>query len=210
MSTKKSTVLVADDHPLMLKGICAELEKIPSLDIIRTVQNGAEALHYIDKDKPDIALLDLDMPLMSGLEVIKAAKQSGSTTKFIVLTFHKEPAILRRVLDLDVMGYLLKDNSSVEITECLEHVRHGKKYISQGIEEAQKAGKPDRVELLTDTELKVVRLIGKGLSSQSIADLMFVSGKTIENHRSNICHKLNLDGKHNSLVKWAMQHKDNI
>lgn len=208
MKSVPTRILVADDHPLMLQAVCRLIEAIPSLEIVQTAQNGAEALHHIASLKPDIAILDIDMPLMDGLEVVKAARQSKVDTRFIILTFHKEPAMLRKAMELEVMGYLLKEDSSVEITECIENVRHGKQYISKAIQESYQEGKPSLLESLTDTELKVVKLIGKGMSSQDIADLLFVSQKTIENHRSNICHKLQLDGKHNSLVKWALENRD--
>lgn len=210
MNIKKTTVLVADDHPLMLQAITGLLEKIPYVDIVKTAVNGAEALHFINQYKPEIAILDIDMPLMDGLEVVKSAKQSKLDTKFIMLTFHKEPAMCKKALEQNVMGYLLKEDSSVEITECLEHVRHGKQYISRVIRESLNNETSSIMDSLTDTESKIVVLISKGMSSQDIADLMFVSSKTIENHRSNICRKLNLDGKHNSLFKWAMENKDNL
>ncbi|HZV71354.1 MAG TPA: response regulator transcription factor [Saprospiraceae bacterium] len=210
MSTKQTTVLVADDHPLMLQAITGLLAKIPFVEIVKTAQNGAEALHFINVFKPDIAILDVDMPLMDGLEVIKSAKQSRLETRFIILTFHKEIAMAKKALELGVMGYLLKEDSSVEITECLEYVRHGKQYISHAIQELLKANIASPTDSLTDTEKKIVVLISKGMSSQGIAELLFVSNKTIENHRSNICRKLNLDGRHNSLFKWAMENKDNL
>jgi DNA-binding NarL/FixJ family response regulator len=210
MSTNITTVLVADDHPLMLQAICRLIENIPSLSIVGTAQNGAEALLFLGKEKPDIAILDVDMPLMDGLEVIRSARHANIQTRFIVLTFHKEPSMVRKVMDLDVMGYLIKEDSSIEITECIEHVRHGKRYISHAINQDALLQKDSPINTLTDTEIKIARLIGKGMSSQEIADLMFVSAKTIENHRSNICRKLDLDGKHNSLVKWAIEHKDEL
>ena len=210
MSTTKTTVLVADDHPLMLQAICGLLEKISFIEIVKTAQNGAEALHFINLHKPDIAILDIDMPLMDGLEVVRSAKQSKLETKFIILTFHKEPSMCKKALEMQVMGYLLKEDSSVEITECLEYVRHGKQYISRAIQASMQDDTSSAAEALTDTELKIVKLISKGMSSQVIAELLFVSAKTIENHRSNICRKLNLDGRHNSLVKWAMENKDNL
>jgi DNA-binding NarL/FixJ family response regulator len=210
MKTGNTTVLVADDHPLMLQAVCSLIENIPSLTIIGTAQNGAEALMFLGKEKPDIAILDIDMPLMDGLEVIRSARQSNIRTNFIVLTLHKEPSMIRKVMELEVMGYLVKEDSSTEITECIEHVRHGKKYFSRSIDPEAIVQKGSVADSLTDTELKIVRLIGKGMSSQEIADLLFVSSKTIENHRSNICRKLDLDGKHNSLVKWAIEHKDEL
>ncbi len=210
MNTKKTTILIADDHPLMLQAITGLLEKIPFIDIVKTAQNGAEALHFINEYKPDIAILDIDMPLMDGLEVIRSAKQSNLETQFIVLTFHKEAALCKKALELDVMGYLLKEDSSVEIMECLEFVRHGKQYISAAIKSSLKENSSQLEELLTDTELKIVLLISKGMSSNEIAELLFVSIKTVENHRSNICRKLHLDGRHNSLIKWAMENKDKL
>lgn len=210
MNSKKTTVLVADDHPLMLQAITGLLEKIPFVELVKTAQNGAEALHFINEFKPDIAILDIDMPLMDGLEVVRSSKLSKLETRFIILTFHKEAAMCKKALELNVMGYLLKEDSPVEITECLEHVRHGKQYISRAIQTTLNEAGSQLTDLLTDTELKIVVLISKGMNSQAISELLFVSGKTIENHRSNICRKLNLDGRHNSLFKWAMENKDKL
>ncbi|MEP6795494.1 MAG: response regulator transcription factor, partial [Saprospiraceae bacterium] len=149
-------------------------------------------------------------PLMDGLEVVRSSKLSKLETRFIILTFHKEAAMCKKALELNVMGYLLKEDSPVEITECLEHVRHGKQYISRAIQATLNEASSHLTDLLTDTELKIVVLISKGMNSQAISELLFVSGKTIENHRSNICRKLNLDGRHNSLFKWAMENKDKL
>ena len=207
MTANITTVIVADDHPLMLEAICNLLKDIPALSIIHKANNGAEALMYIGQEKPDIAILDIDMPLMSGLDVVRSAKLSKIETRFIILTFHKEGSMLKKAQELGVMGYLLKEDSSVEIIECIEHVRHGKPYVSKAIETT---GASMPANPLTDTEVKIVKLIGQGMSSQKISELLFVSSKTIENHRSNICRKLNLDGTHNSLVKWALEHKSEI
>jgi two-component system nitrate/nitrite response regulator NarL len=207
MSEMGTTVIVADDHPLMLEAVCNLIKDIPSLTIVHKANNGAEALMFIGQEKPDIAILDIDMPLMNGLDVVRSAKQAKIDTRFIVLTFHKEAYMLKKALELGVMGYLLKEDSSVEIIECIEHVRHGRSYISKAIEYTAPA-LPEN--LLTDTEAKIIKLIGQGMSSQKISELLFVSIKTIENHRSNICRKLNLDGTHNSLVKWALEHKHEL
>lgn len=208
MNSKVTTVLIADDHPLMRAAVTGLVEQIPMIEIVKAAENGVEALHFIHQLKPDIAILDVDMPLMDGLEVVRSAKGTKSETRFIILTFHKEPAMCKKALELGVMGYVLKENSSVEITECLEHVRRGRQYISNVVLEAMRTDVASPIDGLTDTEKKIVVLISKGMSSQDIAELLFVSNKTIENHRSNICRKLNLDGKHNSLVKWALENKE--
>ncbi len=210
MKAASITILVADDHPLMLEAVCNLIKDIPALTIIRKANNGAEALMYIGQEKPDIAILDIDMPLMSGLDVVRSAKQSKIDTRFIILTFHKEASMLKKARELGVMGYLLKEDSSIEIIECIEHVRHGKEYISKAIVAGMSGGSSLPENPLTDTETKIVKLIGQGMSSQKISELLFVSIKTIENHRSNICRKLNLDGTHNSLVKWALEHKSEV
>lgn len=107
MTIASTTVIVADDHPLMLQAVCNLIKDIPALSIIRTANNGAEALMFIGQEKPDIAILDIDMLLMSGLDVVRSAKQSKIDTRFIVLTFHKEVSVLKKALELGVMGYLL-------------------------------------------------------------------------------------------------------
>lgn len=204
-----TTVHVADDHPLMLQAITNLIQSIPGMEIVSSAQNGAEALLNISRDKPDIAIIDLDMPLMQGLDVVRAARQADLATKFIVLTFHKEKSLVQKAIELDVLGYLIKEDSPAEIVECIQHVRNGRQYISNAI---LMESDPTDILLssLTDTEQKILRLISDGHNSQRIAELLFVAVKTIENHRSNICRKLNLDGRHNSLVKWALENKDRL
>ena len=201
--------MIADDHPLMLDGLSFVIEQYPAFELIGRAQNGAEALNIIHRDNPDIAILDIDMPLMDGLEVIRRCQQVKTTTSFIIMTFHKEESLYQTAKSLGVLGYLLKDQGREEIIQCVLHVANGQEYISHQLEQilTKQSNDLHGLDELTKTELNVVRLIAQKKTSQEIAEMLFVSKKTVENHRSNICKKLGLDGSKNSLLAWAIEHK---
>ncbi len=207
-------IIIADDHPIFRSGIREIVKNIPFVEWKGEATNGMEAYQLILATQPDIAILDLEMPILSGLEVCKKVLTEKHSTKFIILTMHKEKHFFDEALQSGVSGYLLKDNAVEELITCVEKVGKGEKYISQGIENylIELAGETLSVEvknqlkLLSPTEKVIVKLISQGKTSPEIANLMFISLNTVENHRYNVAKKLTLEGK-NSLLKFAMEHK---
>tara|TARA_B100000795_G_C22787424_1_gene435261 strand:- start:431 stop:1063 length:633 start_codon:yes stop_codon:yes gene_type:complete len=205
---KNESIITADDHPLLLKGLNDFLlEK--KYNIIDSANNGKEAYNLIVKLKPDIAILDIQMPYMTGLEVAKECKKNKITTKIILITFHKEKVLFQKASELNIFGYILKEFAIEEIENCIKSVTEGVPYFSPRIKDLLSINpcKDSSLKDLTPSEKKILKLIVKGQTNKDIASLLFISHRTVEKHRSNIIQKLKLEHKTNSLLIWA---KDNI
>lgn len=215
MMSEKTAVLIADDHPLFRKGLRQAIEEDSALSVVAEAGDGSGALWQIRDLKPDVAVLDIDMPGMTGLQVARAVRDEGMYVAVVILTVYREEDMFNEAMDLGVRGYVLKETAGVEIIEALKAVSMGKYYISPTIS-GHLAGRTERarqllkekpsLSSLTSTEHKVLRLIALGKTSKDIAEEMHVSFRTVETHRYNISTKLNLHGSH-SLVKFAIDHR---
>lgn len=206
MIKKEVTILIADDHPIILQGTKTLLEDNGYV-VSFLASNGADAYANIERDRPMIAILDISMPRMSGIEVAKLVFQKKLSTKIILLTMHNEHNIYTKALEYNVHGYLLKNFSNEEILECIDQLLIGNKYQSPQLQMAiQKSDSDIELEKLNLSERKIVELIGKNLSNKEIGELLFISDRTVEWHRRNIIEKLGLPKEKNILVKWALQH----
>lgn len=205
----KPSIIIADDHPLLLRGLWDFLlEK--EYNLLGKASDGKEALTLIEKFAPDIALLDIQMPELSGIEVAQICKQKKISTRIVLITLHKGKELFEEASKLNLYGYLLKDYALEEIVTCLQHVQNNKQYFSPKLNAHLREGTPLQKQLqeLTPSERKILKRISTGMTNQELADALFLSIRTIEKHRSNIIQKLALDSKTNSLLVWAQQHKD--
>jgi len=208
-------IAIADDHPIFRSGLRFLLEaSFPELEIIE-FDNGSAVLEYCLAASPDIAILDIDMPAPNGLEVCSDLRKVGSSSKIIILTMYNDSEMLKLAFYNGADGYVVKDNTSEELVDCIQTILSGKSYLAKSILENEPYfdSSDNIAELLgtlTRTELKTLKLVGQKLSSKEIADLLFVSAKSVENYRSRICKKLNLDARNNSLLLWAIDHKSII
>ena len=203
------SILIADDHPLFRSGIKAVMDSIPNIEQVTEVNDGLEAYQAIVQLRPDIAILDIEMPLLSGLDVCKKVLSEKHYTKIIVLTMHREKSYFEDAIQSGVYGYLLKDGATQELKQCIESVVKGERYVSSAfqnlINDLNNDSETNTLKSLTPTELVILKLIAEGKTSNEIADFLFVSPKTIENHRTNMNKKLQLDGSKNALLKFALQ-----
>lgn len=207
--TNTITLVVADDHPLLLSGLVGQLKDF-NYTILATAENGAKALERIMELKPEIAILDEEMPLLTGFEVIQKCKEQQVNTKFIILTSHKEKAFIYKAKKLNISGYILKDEPFIEVHKCVQSVSKGAPYFSsifKNVFEDEIAPQLQKMKQLSLSERTIVRLVGQGNSTKDIADLLSLSSRTIEKHRSNIIDKLGLAKEKESLAIWA---KENI
>lgn len=206
-------IVIADDHPLFRNGLKQLLEKEQNIKITGEADNGNKALELILEKKPDIAILDIDMPGKTGLEVMRDIKDSG--TKIIILTMYAEEDIFDEALTLGVRGYVLKDSAVNDILDCIRKVTENEYYMSPSVSnflvtrrkkitELKKTN--PHLETLTITEKKILKFISENKTSKEIANTLFLSPRTIENHRTNISNKLKLKGSH-SLLKFAIENK---
>lgn len=210
MSAKQKEVIIADDHPILLKGLEDFLKGL-GLNVIATESNGLDTLVKIKKFRPPLAILDLEMPGLTGLEVAKASKEQGINTKFILLTLHKELYFYHQAKDLNLSGYILKDFALNDLSKAIDIVLQGGTFFSEKIFEEMENATPNGEETqLTPSEKKILRLIAIGLSSKDIANKLFISERTVDKHRSNMISKLNLEKKHNALLIWAQKNRSFI
>ncbi|WP_369995191.1 response regulator [Winogradskyella sp.] len=208
----KINIVIADDHPIMLKGIKDELEDA-GYTVSGTAENGAKALELIVREKPHIALIDIEMPLLSGYEVIKRSAEQSNKTKFIVMTYHKENGFIIQAKKCGAHGYLLKEDDIKEVEKCIEAALYDEFYygksLNENIDEIISL-EMKKLKRLTPSERTVLRLIYKGNSSQQIAHQLSISIRTIEKHRSNIIQKLELVKSIDAISQWIKSHKELI
>ncbi|MBP8156710.1 MAG: response regulator transcription factor [Leadbetterella sp.] len=202
-------ILIADDHPFTLMGTKAFVESL-KFKVEDVCSNGITALNLIKSHQPDIAILDINMPGMDGLDVLEKLFSQKLKTKVILLTMHKEMTIFKKARQYNVSGYILKENAQDELANCLEAVIKGLQYISKNLEnELQidaKNSSDDNLGKLTFTEKKILELVAQQKTSKQVAEMLFISEKTVEGHRTNIIQKLELPKEKNTLLIWAMKH----
>jgi len=199
------TIIIADDHPLVLKGLHDFLiEK--EYNVLASAKNGKEALTLIKAHTPDIAILDIKMPFYSGLEIAEKCKKDKLATKIVLITFEKDEKIYHEAKALDIYGYVLKEFALVEIENCISSVVKNNSYFSPELLKFLELNElPENFELLTKHEKGIVKLISENKTGVEIADLLLISPRTVEKHKSNIIKKLKLERKQNSLLIWAKE-----
>lgn len=204
------TILIADDHPITLNGIKLYVEQL-GYEVVKTCQNGLEAYDAIVALNPEFVVLDLNMPGMNGLEVLEKVRQKNETIKIILYTMYQEKSFLTKAKELGVNGYLLKDFALEELSVCLEKINADEDWFSPKLDETLTINKHDsektKIMSLTPAERKILELIGDDHNTKSISDLLFISEKTVEKHRSNIIKKLGLPNERNILMRFALQNK---
>jgi DNA-binding NarL/FixJ family response regulator len=208
-------VLIVDDHPLFRKGLRQVIEADQRFQLTGETGDGAAALAMIEEKKPQVAVLDINLPGMSGLEIARLLQRKRLPTRVVILTMHKEEETFNRALDLGVKGFVLKENAVDNILDCLAAVADGGHYLTPSISgylvrrrsraEALAAKSPG-LEDLTRAELRVLKLVAEKKTSRQIASELFVSPRTVEAHRANICAKLDLKGSH-SLLQFALENR---
>lgn len=208
---KDTSIIIADDHPLLLKGLHDFLAE-KGYNIVGSGINGREAYDLIIDKRPGIAILDIQMPYLSGIEIAKKCKEHRFDTKIVLITLHKERELYRQAKELNIFGYILKEFALEEIEHCLETVKNGAEYFSPKIIGKLDAESPESalMSALTPSERKILKLIGSDKTNKEIASLLFISYRTVEKHRSNIINKLKLEHKTNSLLIWAKEHQDKL
>jgi len=217
MHQKTYRVLIADDHPLIRMAIRSMISEDARFHVFAEADNGEEALQIIKKDKPDIAILDIYMPLKSGLEVATYVREHLRNVKIIVVTSVLDQYLIEQLQQLKVNGIVHKGEQIMDVLACLNQVVQGKSYRSEvfqqladhqveNVEITKATPANPLLEKLSKTEKKVVYLVGKGHTNGEIANELHNSEKTIKTHRYNICKKLGISGS-NALLAFALQHK---
>jgi len=209
-------ILIADDHPVFLFGLKSIIGSLENCEIENIAADGETALKLLRDTKPDIAILDIDMPGLNGLEVTKRLHKKKTETKVIILTMHKDESIFNLAFDSGAVGYVLKDNAATDIVNCINSVSNGDSFVSPQINSFYVNRRNELhsndlklINNLTESEKIVLKEVSENMSSAEIASKLNVTSKTIQNHRFNICKKMNLEGV-NSLLTYALVNKNTI
>ncbi len=207
-------IALADDHVLVRQGFKRILEGVGDLEVIGEANDGIELLNLLNQVTPDMVILDIFMPNLRGIEAIHEIKKVHPGVKVLILTMHKDKEYLYLSLSAGAKGYLLKEDADKELFSAIEKVRQGKTYISpyfseEVVDDLVQVGRGDtktifETDPLTPREREVLKLIAEGKSSKEIANLLFISVSTVNNHRASIMEKLSLN-KATDLVKYAIR-----
>lgn len=212
---KAIRVLIADDHPIFRRGLRQVIEADPWLKVVAEAEDGASALARIQELHPDVAVLDIDMPPPDGLAVARRLQEQRLPSEAVLLTMHKDEALLNAALDIGVKGFTVKDGAANEIVGCIKAVAAGQSFISPTLSGhlLARRNRSDRLAKqspslsdLTVSERRILFLVAEAKTNKEIAAELFISVRTVEHHRSNICAKLGLTGK-NALLTFALTHK---
>jgi len=213
MTTTRHTILIADDHTLFREGLRSLLSTHEDLHVLGEAENGQEALRAVAERKPDLLLIDLSMPKMGGLDAIREIKRYEPETKILVLTVHETEEFVLAALNAGASGYVLKDATHQELILAIRSVLREKRYLSpdisakviEGYIDGRKAVKSTSSwESLTLREREILKLIAEGRKNKEIADILFLSAKTVAKHRANLMNKLDLHSA-SALTAYAME-----
>jgi DNA-binding NarL/FixJ family response regulator len=212
--TTEITVLIADDHPIFRKGLRETIQAEPSLKLVAEVEDGVQALSLLRELRPQVAVLDVDMPQLDGIGVARAVRQEGLPTAIVLLTMHRNERFFNAALDLGVQGYVLKDSAVSELVSAIRAVSTGHRFVTALLTDyllnrhhaQQQTETQAGLTALTEAERRVLKLIAHYKTSQDIADELFISVRTVDRHRANIATKLDLKGAH-ALLQFALEHQ---
>lgn len=215
---QNAIIIIADDHPVFRRGLRMVIEAETDFTVVAEASGGAEALEAIKNHKPDLVILDVNMPQMNGFDVVREMQTLRSKTSVVFLTMHKDEEMFNAAMDLGVGGFILKDSAVTEIIDCLKTVLKGQPFISPQLSAFLLGRSRRTIELgtrvpalqrLTPTENRILKLIADYKTSKEIADILCIHSRTVDNHRTNISQKLDLKGSH-ALLKFAVENKSNL
>lgn len=210
VATKKISVILADDHKMLRAGLRSLLNAEPDIEVIGEAGNGEDAVNLTLELKPDVLVLDLNMPGTGGLAALQKLKQLGVETKVLILTMYNEERYLFQVLQHGGAGYVLKSSADTDLLDAIRAVQQGEAYLYPGATKLLLRGyltRRDDTEraVLSDREEEVLRLTAEGFTSQEIGEKLRISAKTVDTYRSRMMEKLGL--RHRSeLVRYALKH----
>jgi len=206
-------VLVADDHTIVRQGLVGILKASTDIDVVGEAGDGAEAVEKATKLKPDVVVLDISMPHLNGLEAARRIREALPGTRVLVLTMHDDEEYVLKMVRAGASGYLLKDSAASELLAAIRALKAGKAsfgpHATRALAEAYQSDRPlpeDPFERLTDREREIFQLVVEGNTNAQIAEMLFISPKTVDNHRTRMMEKLGVHGTA-ELVRFAAKHK---
>ena len=218
MAATEIRIVVADDHPIVRQGLRQTIEAERGLKVVAEATDGLMAVEQIKSLKPQVAVLDIDMPVLDGFGVVRALRAEKIDVAVVFLTIHHDEDFLNEAINLGAKGYVLKDSALTDIVTCVKLVASGQHYVSPTLTSlllnrqrratSLNQRKPELKDL-SPTELRVLKLIAEYKTSREIAAELFISHRTVETHRTNICNKLEIHGNH-ALMKFALDNKSEL
>ena len=193
-------ILLADDHTLVRQGLRKVLEERPEWQVVAEAGDGRDAVRLAEQHKPDVAVLDVAMPLLNGIEATRQITRRVPQTRILVLSMYSDEAYVTQMLKAGATGYLLKDSADVDLLQAVQAVSQGKSFFSPAVarlmsdDYARQRGENlvDRYESLSDREREIFQIVAEGKTNKEIAALLFISLSTVETHRAHIMDKLDL------------------
>lgn len=207
-------VLVVDDHPLVRRGVRTLLESQPDIEVAWEAASGRDAVGLIKSSKPDLVVLDLTLPEVSGLDVLIAGKQESPSTEFLILSMHFSDELAREALRCGALGYVLKSDADSELLAAVDHIRHHQPFftttlaisMARNFVDGRGSATGDDSLPLTDREIEVIQLIAGGKSNKEAAAAMGVSPRTVESHRNRIMKRMDFKS-FSDLVRFAVRER---
>jgi DNA-binding NarL/FixJ family response regulator len=199
-------IMIADDHSMIREGLKNLLELNGEIEVIAEAVDGKDCLDKLEIYKPDVLLLDINMPVMNGLEVLKELKARKSKIKVLVLTVHNEIEYLLKAVDIGINGYVLKDSESAELKKAIFSIYEGENYIQPSLipalnqKKIERSVDEEKIDALTGRELEVLKLLAVGMYNKEVAEKLEISERTVKNHVSNIFKKLEVTDRTQAAV----------
>lgn len=193
---KKLKVLICDDHQIIVDGLKSLVNSIEDFEVVATANNGEEVLKVLKVLSVDIILMDIDMPIMNGLNATTLIKENYNSIKVVILSVHSEQGMIKSLIDLGVDGYLLKNSSRDELETAIRQVCSGKEYFSSGVTQSLLKKNNERFKNtsvdITRREVEILKLIASGLTNKEIGEKLFISHRTVDTHRTNLMRKIDV------------------
>lgn len=207
LAMDKFQILLVDDHKILLEGTASLLSALEIFEVAETASSGREAIELLKSRDFDILITDYELPDFSGLDIIRVARSVNSDIKVIVLSMHDDPSVVRELLKEQIDSFVLKNDAHASLVRALDKVSAGKKYFSDEISEilVQQLNSPMEKNELSPRETEIIKLIARDFSTKQIAEVLFISEKTVETHRKNILRKTDCSSLV-SLVNYAHAH----
>jgi DNA-binding NarL/FixJ family response regulator len=214
MTSQTFNIILADDHEIFLDGLSTLIEAEKNLNISGKASNGFELIELVKNAQPHLCIVDMDMPQMNGLQASESLLGLFPDLKILILTMHKEKSLIKKMINMGIKGYLLKTCDKEEFVFAINHIMKNKTYFSDEVIETivkddayENKGSPDisKIATLGDREKEIIQLLCSGFNNKQIAKKLFLSPKTIDNHRTNIMRKLDV---HNivGLIRFCLKH----
>jgi two-component system response regulator NreC len=212
---KRIRVVVADDHTIVRQGLLALLNEQQDIEVVAEAEDGRDALKKVEKFLPDILILDVGMPRLNGLEAARQIKRQNQTVKILMLTMHSDEEYIFETLKAGASGYLLKDAAATELITAIHSIHSGQSYLSPSVSHRvienyiRRSDPPNNEDtgshkLLTEREREVLQLVAEGKTNREIADILNISIKTVDNHRTNLMNKLDIHDRA-GIVRYAIR-----